>query len=137
MTLEMSDKSSYLKGMLVLFCKDGNINNTDEKTIRGIAEELGFNHYFVDSSINEIKHNKYFMEEPPVFSNSEIAKVFIRDAIRFAFIDYKYHMYEIHWLSMITSKNNLPGKWFLSEIKYFLNKNRSFINNSFEIQKYV
>ncbi len=137
MTLNISDKSNYLKGILVLIGKDRNIENSDEKMIRFIAEELGFNHYFVDKSIDEIKEHKYILEEPPEFSNHEIAKAFIKDAIRFAFSDHSLHLYEFQWLSTIAFKNKLSGQWLLFEIKYFLSDNHSAQDSSFEIQKYV
>ena len=137
MTLNFSDKSNYLMGMLVMIGKDRNIDNSNEKMIRLIAGELGFNHYFVDQSIEEIKEHEYIIEGPPEFSNREIAEAFIKDAIRFAFSDGALHLYEVQWLLTIASKNKLPGQWFLLEIEYFLKNNTHTREDSFEIQKYI
>ena len=137
MTLNLADKNNYLMGILVLVCKDRIIGNSDEKMIRRIADELGFNHYFVDQTIEEISDHKYVIEEPPEFSDHEIAEAFIKDAIRLAFSDHALHLYEIQWLSKVAFKNKLPGEWFLSEINYFLKKDHYGKINSFAIHKYV
>ncbi|MHB8336457.1 MAG: hypothetical protein ACYC49_05610 [Ignavibacteriaceae bacterium] len=137
MTWNLSDKNNYLTGMLVLICKDRNIDSTDKKMIRLMADDLGFNHYFVDQSIDEIKERKFIIEEPPEFSSLEIAEAFIRDAIRFAFIDHALHLYELEWLSSIAAKNKLSVQWFFLEIEYFLKNNNYDKDRIYEIKKYV
>lgn len=137
MTWNISDKNNYLTGMLVLICKDRNIDSKDRKMIRLMADDLGFNHYFVDQSIDEIKERKYIIEEPPVFSSNEIAQAFIKDAIRFAFIDHALHLYELEWLSSIAASNKISAQWFLFEVEYFLKAKQYRQESIFEIKKYV
>ncbi len=137
MTWNLSDKNNYLTGMLVLICKDRNIDSKDRKMIRLMADDLGFNHYFVDQSIDEIKERKYIIEEPPVFSSNEIAQAFIKDAIRFAFIDHALHLYELEWLSSIAASNKISAQWFLFEVEYFLKAKQYRQGSIFEIKKYV
>ena len=137
MTWNLSDKNNYLTGMLVLICKDRNIDSKDRKMIRLMADDLGFNHYFVDQSIDEIKERKYIIEEPPVFSSNEIAQAFIKDAIRFAFIDHALHLYELEWLSSIAASNKISAQWFLFEVEYFLKAKQYRQESIFEIKKYV
>ena len=137
MTWNLSDKNNYLTGMLVLICKDRNIDSKDRKMIRLMADDLGFNHYFVDQSIDEIKERKYIIEEPPVFSSNEIAQAFIKDAIRFAFIDHALHLYELEWLSSIAASNKISAQWFLFEVEYFLKAKKYRQESIFEIKKYV
>ena len=137
MTLNLTDKNNYLIGMLVMIGKDRNIGNTNEKMIRLIADDMGLNHYFVDQSIEEIRGHKYIIEEPPEFSDREIAEAFIKDAIRFAFSDHAIHLYELQWLATIALKNKLSWQWVLFEIEYFLKANYSVQDSLFEIQKYV
>lgn len=137
MVLKLSDKSNYLTGLLVLTGKNINIEILEEKLIRFIAGKLGFNHNFIDESILKIKVRKYIIEELPVFSCREIAEVFIKDAIRFAFVDSTLHLNELQWMSAIAMRNKLSGQWVISEIKYFLNNNHYCQYDSFEIQKHV
>ena len=137
MILKLSDKSNYLTGLLVLTGKNINIEILEEKLIRFIAGKLGFNHNFIDESILKIKVRKYIIEELPVFSCREIAEVFIKDAIRFAFVDSTLHLNELQWMSAIAMRNKLSGQWVISEIKYFLNNNHYCQYDSFEIQKHV
>ena len=129
--------SNYLTGLLVLTGKNINIEILEEKLIRFIAGKLGFNHNFIDESILKIKVRKYIIEELPVFSCREIAEVFIKDAIRFAFVDSTLHLNELQWMSAIAMRNKLSGQWVISEIKYFLNNNHYCQYDSFEIQKHV
>ena len=137
MVLKLSDKSNYLTGLLVLTGKNINIKNVEDKIIRFIAGELGFNPSFIDESILKIKVHKYIIEELPVFSGSEIAQVFLKDAIRFAFVDSTLHLNELQWMSAIALKNKLSGQWVISEVKYFLDNNYYYQYDSFEIQKHV
>jgi hypothetical protein len=134
MNLNLSDKNNYLLGILTLIGKERYIDNSNEKFVRQIADELGFNHYFIDQSIEEIKGHKFIIEEPPEFSNQEFAEVFIKDAIRFAFPDHEIHLYELQWLITASLKNKLSEDWLLLEIKKFLKVRNYNQNNSFEIQ---
>ncbi|HUX93484.1 MAG TPA: hypothetical protein VMV36_06710, partial [Ignavibacteriaceae bacterium] len=104
---------------------------------RLMADDLGFNHYFVDQSIDEIKERKFIIEDPPEFSSLEIAEAFIKDAIRFAFLDHALHLYELEWLSSIAAKNKLSVQWFFLEIEYFLKNNNYDKDRIYEIKKYV
>ncbi len=137
MTLNNSDKSNYLRGILIFIVIQGNIKKEDKKVIHLLTEELGLKHYFSDNSIDEIRWHKYIIEEPPEFSHKEIAEAFIKDAIRFAFSDHVLFSYELDWLSKTALKNKLPDQLPFFEIKFFL-KNGHFNKNSvFEFQKYI
>jgi hypothetical protein len=137
MTLNNSDKSNYLIGILIFIVKERKIKKADEKVIHRLTEELGMNHYFLDNSIDEIRGHKYIIEEPPKFSHKEIAEAFIKDAIRLAFSDHLLQLDELEWLSKAALKNKLPGQLPFNEIKYFLKKNQFDKNSLFEIQKYT
>ena len=115
MTLNLADKNNYLIGMLVMIGKDRNIGNTNEKMIRLIADDMGLNHYFVDQSIEEIRGHKYIIEEPPEFSDREIAEAFIKDAIRFSFSDHAIHLYELHERIINKSSKIKNGTNFINE----------------------
>lgn len=138
MTLNVSDKNNYLKGIISLIGTDDNCDEKNKKIVRLIAEKLGFNHYFVDDSINEIKKKKYIEGELLEFSNQEIAQSFIKDAIRIAFLNHIINSYDIKWLSNIAFKNKLTEQWLTGEINYyFFNKNSQSSDLSFEILKQI
>lgn len=136
MIWNQSDRINYIKGMLILVCKDRMLTCYDEKIVSLMASNLGFNNFFVEDLIKEIKENCYIIEAPPVFSNKELADIFIKDAIHFAFQDHRLHLYELQWLSQIALANNLAGTQLFLEIKQFLTSDNSPGLNPFEIQKY-
>ncbi len=135
MNLNLSDKNNYLTGLLILIGKERFVNKSHENTVRQIADELGFNHYFVSQSIEEIKGHNFTIAEPPEFSNRDIAEAFIKDAIRFAFSDHELHLYELRWLMITAAKNNLSEDWLLIEIKKFLKARNYDQSNSFEVSR--
>ena len=137
MTLNQSDKINYLRGLILLVCKDKNIDKASTEIIHNLADVFGFNHYFVDSTINEIINHNYILEEPPEFSKEEIAEIFIRDATQLAFIDSKSHIYEWKWVSRFASKNKLSSLWLIFEIVHLSKKNNINTKSSLEIQKYI
>ena len=134
MSLNISDKNNYLNGLLSLMGKENNADEKNEKIVRLIAENLGFNHYFVDDYINSIKGKKYIAIELLEFSNQEIAQTFIKDAIRFANLGHFLNRDEVKWLTSIAIKNKLPKQWLTSEINYY-HINNSSLDISFEILK--
>jgi|GEM_PF-495995 uncharacterized ubiquitin-like protein YukD len=137
MTLNLSDRTNYLNGLIVLFCKQLEIDNAYKKIIDKVADTLELNHYYVESAIKKIMECEYVISEPPEFSDKNIAEAFIKDAIHFAFADGVIHIYEFQWLFTIVLKNNLSEQWFLFEVEYLLKDKNNFYNHSFEIQKYV
>ena len=137
MALNLFDRTNYLNGIIVLFCKDKEINKDFKKIISKVADTLELNHYYVESSIKEVMEDEYVVSEPPEFTDKDIAKAFIKDASRFAFADGVIHIYEFQWLFTIVLKNNLSEYWFLSEMEYLQKEKNNFCDHPFEIQKFV
>ncbi len=131
-----TDKSNYFKGLLVLVGKDKDITQNERELIKKIGNILGFNHNFVDKAINNFLKNKYIIEDPPIFSNYDLAEIFIKDGIRVALVDKVLNLDQITWLSNTALKNNLSKQWFFIELENLLENYNSGFNTYFEIQKY-
>jgi hypothetical protein len=137
MIIDPIDKSNYFKGLLVLVGKDKEINRHESDLIKKIGNILGFNHDFVDKAIKNFFSNKYITEEPPVFSNSNFAEMFIMDGIRMALINNVINLDQIKWLATAAVKNNLSKQWLFIELESLLERNKSEFEFYFEIQKYL
>ncbi len=134
MELTILDKSNYLKALLILIGKDKKISDRERELFLTLSVILGFNQEFCENAINELFENEYIIEEPPLFSNVEIAKAFIKDGIRIAFSDKALHIYEMNWLKSIGDKNNVSTEWRLKEFERIQNLG-THSNNEFEIAK--
>ncbi len=115
MEMTLQDRSNYLKGLLILIGKDKKISESEREKLIEISDLLGFDRKFCSEAIDEILNNEYIIEEPPLFSNIEIAKAFIKDGIILAFSDKELHLYELNWLNSIIKKNRIEPGWGLNE----------------------
>lgn len=119
MMLTLQDKSNYLKGLLILIGKDKIITDEEKIHLLKISRILGFDQKFCEDAINELLENEYIIEEPPLFSNNEIAKAFIKDGIKLAFADKELHLYELNWLKSVSDRNNIEPGWGMKEFENF------------------
>jgi hypothetical protein len=117
MQLAILDKSNYLKGLLIVIGKDKKITERERELLLKLAEIMGFSKKFCDDAMDELFENEYIIEEPPVFSNTEIAKAFFKDCLRLAFIDNEMHLHELNWIKSAGEKNNLPMEWRIKEFE--------------------
>ncbi|MBA4405708.1 hypothetical protein C0389_00375 [bacterium] len=138
MVLTQQDRSSYLKGLLILVGKDKSIGKHESSLLMEVSKILGFDPTFCKDAINELLENEYIIEEPPTFSHIEIAKAFIKDGIRIAFSDKELHLYELSWLKAVSDKNKIDAGWGLTEFeKYKISGRNSSDKTYFEISKLV
>ena len=122
MDLTQQDRSSYLKGLLILVGKDKIIAEYERNQLMVVSKILGFDPNFCVDAINDLLENEYIIEEPPAFSHIEIAKAFIKDGIRIAFSD----------------KNTIDAGWGMTEFEKFKMSDRDNTSqNEFEISKLV
>ncbi len=136
MELTVLDRSNYLKGLLILIGKDKNISETERNTFLQLSKLLGFNKTFCEDAINELLENQYIIEEPPIFSNLDIAKAFIKDGMRIAFSDKELHLYEMNWLKSVGDKNSVPLDWRLNEFES-IRDSKNINEHEFEISKLI
>jgi hypothetical protein len=138
MVLTFQDKSSYLKGLLILVGKDKIIAEYERTLLIEVSNILGFDPEFCKEAINELLENEYIIEEPPAFSDKEIAEAFIKDGIKIAFADKELHLYELNWLKAVSDKNEIEARWGMTEFENFKNLNpNSSSKMDFEISKLV
>jgi hypothetical protein len=137
MEMTLMDRSNYFKGLVLLIGKDDQVTEKEKNYLSEVAKVLDFDPIFCEQTINDSLKNKYLTSEPVTFSNSAVAKAFIKDGIKLAFADSNFHIHEFDYLRSIAGKNHLPENWFLSEIYGFLEINESQLTHySFEIEKY-
>ncbi len=120
MNISWKDKSLYFKGLILLIGKDFVISEEERKLLQDIGKALGFEQKFIDSSIDNLLENKYITDEPPIFSDKEIAKIFIKDGIRLAISDKNMHPFEIEWLQNVARSNNLDTNFVNDQIDFYL-----------------
>jgi len=115
------DKSSYLKGLLILAKRDNVLAESEERIIKDIASRLGFSTDFYEYTLKNLLANEYLTEEPVQFSDKRVAISFIVDGIRLANSDSHLDEREISWLRETLNKNKLNIEWFnkrLEDDKY-------------------
>jgi len=116
------DRSSYLKGLLITARKDNQLSEAEKSIIKKLAIRLGFSSDFFDETISNLLENKYITEEPIKFSNQDIARSFIEDALKLALSDKIISENEIDWLKEITKENSIEDDWFNKKLKEFKSK---------------
>ena len=135
MEFTLLDRSNYLRGLLILIGKDRKISEEEKKLFRQLSNELGFSKEFCETAMEELLENEYIIEDPPKFSNVEIAKLFILDGIKLAFADKELHLYELSWLRSVAEANSIEHAWAMEQFEKF--KNNSNENDGFEITKFT
>ena len=111
MKLSVVDRGNYLKGLLVLIGKDNLITDEERELVLIAGHKLGFEKQFCITAINEILENEYISNEPPKFSEKEIGKSFILDAVKLAFADHDYDTREMDYLKSIAKANKIDSTW--------------------------
>jgi len=117
MYFDWQDRSNYFKGLLLLIGKDFVISKEERSLLKSIGKTLGFENKFIEDSITNLLENQYIIDEPPKFSNKEIAKIFIKDGIKLAISDKELHPFELEWLTETVKVNNLTPQWFSSQLE--------------------
>ena len=84
MNLSPRDRINYFKGILHLNIGKNNAQEFDEVNIRKWIDILKFDQEFFDFAVRNFIVNKVVIEDPPVFSCQEVARIFIRDCMRIA-----------------------------------------------------
>jgi hypothetical protein len=120
MKINDRDKSSYLKGLLILAKRDKVLAASEEQIIKDIASRLGFSSDFYEYTLQNLIANEFLTEEPVQFSDQKIAQSFIVDGFRLAHSDNHLDEREIGWLRDTAHENEVNIEWFndkLNEIK--------------------
>ena len=110
MKMNLLDRSSYLKGLLVLSRKDDYVAPQEKEIIREIAKQLDFETRFVEGALSDLPENEYLTEEPVKFSDRNIAAQFLKDGIRLAVSDKYLHRKEISYLRAVARVNGISDE---------------------------
>jgi hypothetical protein len=129
MELTLIDKSSYLKGLLIVAKKDKQLTEPEKNIIRDIAVKLGFATDFYEDTLRSLLANKYILENPVKFSQRKIAESFIIDGMKLAFADNMVSDVEIDWLKLTALENGIEESWFEGKLKKY-NESSAFLHNS-------
>ena len=120
MIISLVDRSMYFKGLLLLIRKDLKIHQEERNMVMRIGKVLGFEESFCKNAITEILDNKYIVDEPPRFSNPDIAKCFIKDGLRLAIVDGQVHRKEVAWLKAVAEHHGLDETCYQEALKAVL-----------------
>jgi hypothetical protein len=137
MPINSSDTSNYFKGMLILISRKKQITHKERTLLMDIAHLLGFNKAYIDSAIDDFMNNKNIKTEIPLFSNWEVAELFLKDGIKLAFTDKTLTVEQIEWLMAVAIKNTLSKQWFFIELENYLDNYEFNYNTEFELQKHM
>jgi hypothetical protein len=116
MKINDRDKSSYLKGLLILAKRDKILAESEEQIIIDIASRLGFSSDFYEYTLNNLLENEFLSEEPVHFSDKKIAQSFIVDGLSLAHSDNHLDKREIGWLQDTAIKNKIDVDWFNTKL---------------------
>ena len=117
MRLSELDRSNYFRAMLLLSGKDRKISKSEQNFIDTLGEKLGFEKSFTKSAVNTFFSNEHIPNEPPRFSNREIAESFIRDGIKLIIEDPKINQDEVDWISNVARVNGINENWIFDLIE--------------------
>jgi len=112
MEILTQDKSSYLKGLLIIAKKDSVLAESEEIIIRQLAKRLGFSESFYEETLQSLLSNEYLSEDPLKFSDEKLSHSFIIDGLMLAYSDNDLDEREIDWLRQTAELNNINVKWF-------------------------
>jgi hypothetical protein len=130
MSIPLIDKSSYLKGLMILARKDNSISNIQKSIILQAGERLGFSSEFCEETLKTLLHNRCLCENPVKFEDYTVAQSFITDGLKLSCSGKDITGAELNWLKKSAKSNGVSMIWFEKE---FL-KHKLFSNNPMPTQ---
>jgi len=135
--ISLIDRSLYYKGLILLIRKDHEIHDQEKKMMMTIGEMLGFETKFCAGTIEEILDNQHIIDEPPIFSETNIALCFIRDGLRLSASDGQIHKDEMAWLEAVAESNGLSHLWAGELEKFNLGHRIENAENGLELRNFI
>jgi len=136
MQIDLMDRSKYFRAMVILIKRDLTISPKEKDFFLRIGQILQFSADFCQETIHNLLKNPYIDEKPPVFSNINMAKIFLKDGIKIAFSDKNLHQKEYNWLQKVARANHISDEWLLGQLHDFLNDPQKKKSKTLEIEKY-
>jgi uncharacterized tellurite resistance protein B-like protein len=137
MNITVLDKSSYLKGLLILAKRDKVLAESEEEIIRNVAHRLGFSSDFYEETLKGLLSNEYLTEDPVKFSEERISHSFIIDGLKLAHSDGNPDDREINWLRETAKENKISPEWFEKVLQEMNSKPLGLLNNDFELYSLI
>jgi len=133
MNIPLIDRSNYLKGLFITAKLDKELTIKEKDILKKISDKLGFANDFFQESIRSLLTNKYINEEPIIFSDEEIARSFLNDAIKLACANDLVTEAEIVWLKNTANANNIKNEFVDNELKTYQESPKSFLSKDFAL----
>ena len=117
MNIPIIDRSKYLKGLFITAKLDKELTDKEIDILKKISDKLGFAPDFFQETIRGLLTNKYIIEEPIIFSDLDIARSFIKDAVKLACVNDLVTYAEIEWLKRTADINKINNNFVDKELK--------------------
>ena len=119
MSITLIDKSSYLRGLLILARKDNNISKIQKTIILNAGKRLGFSSEFCEENLNTLLYNECLCDEPIKFNSNAVSKSFIADGLKLTCSGKLITDAELKWLRQAAEINSVDLKWFNEQVEKF------------------
>ncbi len=116
MNIPLLDRSNYLKGLFITAKLDRQLSENEKEILKKFSDKLGFAKDFYDETVRGLLSNKYLAEDTIIFSDKNIAKSFISDAVKLIFSDGSDTQKELEWLRKIASANMIENNFIDNQI---------------------
>jgi uncharacterized tellurite resistance protein B-like protein len=137
MAILTQDKSSYLKGLLIIAKKDNALAESEESIIRQLAKRLGFSESFYEETLQNLLSNNYLDEDPLKFSDEKLSHSFIKDGLMLAYSDSVLDEREIDWLRQTADVNNINSSWFEDKVNEVQSKSDASVITKFALDSII
>ncbi len=137
MEILTQDRSSYLKGLLIIAKKDNVLAEAEESIIRQLAKRLGFSESFYEETLQSLLSNDYLSEDPLKFSDEKLSHSFIIDGLMLAYSDNVLDEREIDWLRQTAELNNINIQWFEDKDKEVQRNSIAGVNTEFALYSII
>lgn len=137
MEISQIDRSTYLKGLLIIAKKNNHLTESKKNIIKNISGSLGFSTDFYEETICNLLSNNYIEESPVKFSSTRIAKSFIEDGLRLAYSGSKTSSEEINWLNATALINGIDAEWLSVKLIEIKNKPHVLANMEFALYSLI
>jgi hypothetical protein len=137
MNIPIIDRSNYLKGLFITAKLDKELTEKEKDILKKISERLGFASDFYQETVRSLLTNKYIIEEPIVFSDQEIAKSFIKDAVKLASVNGLVTKAEIDWLKKTADINKIANNFVEKEFSTAKETPRSLLGSDFALYSII
>ncbi len=111
MRISLSDRSIYLKGLMVFIMKDREIHEAERRMVIRLGQGLGFDRRFCEDTIEDIMTSRH-LDDLPRFLDPRVARCLVRDAIRLSLAYNEPHEGGFRWLRSVAHVNGLEEGFF-------------------------